>query len=93
MTARDIAKKYREVVDKLEFVARIKQDIAEKEAELLELEDEKSRLLIQPTDLREAMLDKNFRDIRVSMSSETEQKTALAIIASSWPRSSWNTIR
>jgi len=64
MTARDIAKKYREVVDKLEFVARIKQDIAEKEAELLELEDEKSRLLIQADGLTEAMLDKNFRDIK-----------------------------
>lgn len=64
MTARDISKKYREVVDKLELVARIKRDIAEKEAELLELEDEKSRLLIQADGLTEAMLDKNFRDIK-----------------------------
>lgn len=93
MTARDIAKKYREVVDKLEFVARIKQDIAEKEAELLELEDEKSRLLIQADGLTEAMLDKNFRDIKGFYEQRDRAKTALAIIASSWPRSSWNTIR
>lgn len=51
-------------MDKLELVARIKRDIAEKEAELLELEDEKSRLLIQADGLTEAMLDKNFRDIK-----------------------------
>ncbi len=62
--AKEIAKKYREVVDKLELVARIKRDIAEKETELQELEDEKSRLLIQADGLTETMLDKSFRDIK-----------------------------
>lgn len=64
ITAQSISKKYAEVTDRLSLVARIKGDIAAKEAELQELEDEKSRLLIQADGLTEAMLDKNFRDVK-----------------------------
>lgn len=64
ITAKEIANKYSEVVDMLELVARIKQDIAMVEADLQDLEDEKSRLLIQADGLTESMLDQNFRDIK-----------------------------
>lgn len=43
----EIAKKYQEVKDLIEFVDDRKKDIAIVEAEIQEIEDEKSRLLIQ----------------------------------------------
>ena len=63
-TAMEIAKKYQEVKDLIEFVDDRKKDIAIVEAEIQELEDEKSRLLIQANGISENMLDKNFNDIK-----------------------------
>lgn len=63
-TAMEIAKKYQEVKDLIEFVDDRKKDIAIVEAEIQEIEDEKSRLLIQADGISEDMLDKNFNDIK-----------------------------
>ena len=63
-TAMEIAKKYQEVKDLIEFVDDRKKDIAIVEAEIQEIEDEKSRLLIQANGISENMLDKNFNDIK-----------------------------
>lgn len=63
-TAMEIAKKYQEVKDLIEFVDDRKKDIAIIEAEIQEIEDEKSRLLIQADGISEDMLDKNFNDIK-----------------------------
>jgi len=63
-TAMEIAKKYQEVKDLIEFVDDRKKDIAIVEAEIQEIEDEKSRLLIQANSISENMLDKNFNDIK-----------------------------
>lgn len=64
INAREIAKKYSDVKDCLEFIRDRKKDIVEKEEELQELEDEKSRLLIQADGLTEDMLEKSFHDIK-----------------------------
>ena len=63
-TAMEIAKKYQEVKDLIEFVDDRKTDIPIVEAEIQEIEDEKSRLLIQADGISEDMLDKNFNDIK-----------------------------
>lgn len=63
-TAMEIAKKYQEVKDLIEFVDDRKKDIAIVEAEIQEIENEKSRLLIQANGISENMLDKNFNDIK-----------------------------
>ena len=63
-TAMEIAKKYQEVKDLIEFVDDRKKDIAIVDAEIQEIEDEKSRLLIQADGISEDMLDKNFNDIK-----------------------------
>lgn len=64
MNSKEIAKKYGEVKDRIEFIRDRKKDIAEKEEELQDLEDEKSRLLIQADGLTEDMLEKSFHDIK-----------------------------
>lgn len=63
-TAMEIAKKYQEVKDLIEFVDDRKKDIAIVEAEIQEIEDDKSRLLIQADGISEDMLNKNFNDIK-----------------------------
>lgn len=53
-----------EVSDRLKFIQDRKIDLDKIEKELQEAEDEKSRLLIQSSDLTEEMLEKDFNDIK-----------------------------
>lgn len=62
--ASEISKKFEDIKDTIDFVDARKKDIENLEAEIQEIEDEKSRLLIEADGISEEMLDKNFSDIK-----------------------------
>lgn len=53
-----------EIDERLQFVARLREDLKSVEAKLQDIMDEKSRLLIQAGNVSEAVLEKNFNDIK-----------------------------
>lgn len=54
----------REISDRMELVERLTQDLKEIEQQIQDTVDEKSRLLIQAGNVSEAILEKDFNDIK-----------------------------
>ncbi len=53
-----------EIKDRLELVARLREDLQTVERQIQETKDEKSRLLIQAGNVSESVLEKDFNDIK-----------------------------
>ena len=62
--AKEIAILQTEIKERIEFIAARKLDLAKIEEQIKEANDEKNSLLIQNDDVSEALLDKNFKDMR-----------------------------
>lgn len=60
----EIANKATEISDRIDFVSRLRQDLKVIENKLKDIMDEKSRLLIQAGNISEAVLEKDFKDIK-----------------------------
>ena len=54
----------REISDRMGLVDRLNEDLKEVERQIQETIDEKSRLLIQAGNVSEAILEKDFNDIK-----------------------------
>jgi DNA sulfur modification protein DndD len=76
-TAEDIVKKKTEIIDRFEFIGARKIDIEKLDKEIQELEDEKSRLLIQADGISEELLEKDFKDIKGFFEQEGRAKSRI----------------
>lgn len=54
----------KEIHDRIDLVARLREDLKSIESKLQDIMDEKTRLLIQAGNVSEAILEKNFKDIK-----------------------------
>lgn len=60
----EIANKATEIIERIDLVSRLRQDLKVIENKLQDIMDEKSRLLIQAGNVSEAVLEKDFKDIK-----------------------------
>ena len=60
----EIANKATEIIERIDLVSRLRQDLKVIENKLKDIMDEKSRLLIQAGNISEAVLEKDFKDIK-----------------------------